>query len=58
MKIRLLILLGVFAFGLAGVYGFYTYLDSQVPKGDPKFQKEAAEPAGPIQGGQPIAPEA
>ena len=56
MKNRLIILLGVLVVGVIGVGGFYLYLDSLVPKGDPQFEKEGAEPAGPIEGGQPIAP--
>ena len=55
---RLLILLGVFVIGVAGVGGFYWYLDSQVPKGDPQFEKDAAEGEDAPTGAAPVAPPA
>ena len=58
MAKRLLILGGVLVVGLIGVAGFYMYLDSQVPKGDPQFEKEPAAEAAPIEGGAPMAPPA
>lgn len=56
MKNRLIVLLIVFVVGLAGVGGFYWYLDSQIPKGERQFDKAPAEDTGPIKGGQAIAP--
>lgn len=56
MKNRLLILLVVFVVGLAGVGGFYWYLDSQIPKGDPQYDKEPATDFGDTSGGMPQAP--
>jgi hypothetical protein len=58
MQKRLLILLGVFVIGVAGVGGFYWYLDSQVPKGDPQFERDAAAPEDAPTGASPVAPEA
>jgi len=58
MAKRLLILLGVFIIGVAGVGGFYWYLDSQVPKGDPQFEKDAATEEDAPTGAAPVAPEA
>lgn len=58
MAKRLLVLLGVFIIGCAGVYGFYAYMDSQVPKGDPNYQKDAATEEDAPMGASPIAPEA
>ena len=58
MAKRLLILLVVFVIGVAGVGGFYWYLDSQVPKGDPQFEKEPAAEEDAPTGAAPVAPDA
>jgi hypothetical protein len=56
MQKRLIILLFIFGLGLCGVGGFYYWLDQQVPKADPNFIKEQAEPDENAAKGQMVAP--
>ncbi|MDE0934308.1 MAG: hypothetical protein OSA89_00210 [Mariniblastus sp.] len=56
MQKRLIILLFIFGLGLCGVGGFYYWLDQQVPKADPNFTKEQAEPDENAAKGQMVAP--
>ena len=44
MKIRLIVILVLGLLLIGGIGGGMLYLDSQVPKGDPKFERTEANP--------------